>query len=106
MVDLCLPAKIYVILTVLAIILHLAYANGNLDSREKDPRRKSRSAPYTLTAICAKMIIMVILTTLLNWLCKTGHITLAWIIFLFPLIIMGGILALVFSSLILSGLHK
>ena len=101
MFDLCLPAKIYVILTILAIILHIG--NSSREPSDKDPRRKSRSAPYTLSAICAKMIIMVIWVYLLNWLCKTGHTTLAWIIFLFPLIIMIGIFTLVFSSLILSG---
>jgi hypothetical protein len=108
MFDLCLPAKLYVIITFLAIILHLCvnYNGVNYDDPRKDPRNQSRSAPYTITAICAKLIIMAIWATLLNWLCKTGHTGLAWIIFLFPLIIIGGIFALVISQLILSGLYN
>jgi len=104
MFNLCLPAKIYVILTVLSIILHL----GNIHYRPnpKEQRNRSRSSPYSLSAICSKMVLMVIWAALLNWLCNTGHTTLAWIIFLFPLIVIFLIYTLVISNMVLTGVRK
>ena len=83
MTDLCLPALVYLILSIVSIVIYV------IQSLMGD--EPNSTANFTSTNIIAvlivKLIIMIAWTFLLNALCASGHTTLSWIILFLPIII-------------------
>ncbi len=80
--ELCTPAKIYLVLSVFSILSWVFYSNNS-----KKTNNKTSKQHFSLMALCFKVIIMILWTKLLNWLCSKGHTTVAWVILCLPIIL-------------------
>ena len=66
--KLCSPAKLYLVITVIGIVLSLFNK-------------------ISVVAVLVKAIFALFWTFVLNWLCEKGYKTLSWILVLLPFII-------------------
>ena len=66
--KLCSPAKLYLVITVIGIVLSLF---NNI----------------SVAAVIVKVIFALFWTFVLNWLCEKGYKTLSWILVLLPFIV-------------------
>ena len=80
--ELCTPAKIYLILSVFSIISWALFSNGT-----KNSGNKSSKHHFSIMALCFKVLIMILWTKLLNWLCSKGHTTVAWLVLCLPILL-------------------
>ena len=94
--NLCLPAQIYLLLSVITIVLIIFGIDRN-----KSDKLHNDTTFHLLLSLLIKIIVISLWVTLLNWLCKNNHTTIAWIILLFPWLFVGLIFAIVGSSMTL-----
>ena len=66
--SLCTPAKIYLVISIIAVVFAL-FNNANFG------------------AIAMKLVFALLWTYILSWLCKKGYKNLSWFLVLFPYVI-------------------
>ena len=84
--DLCMPAKIYLILTFVSVIsyaLTMYRAKRSLPEDSDVPIQR-----YTVPSVIGNIVFSTLWILLLNYLCKTGHLTLSWVLLFAPAILM------------------
>ena len=93
--ELCTPAMIYFVISIIALIMVLFQNLGNSDSYNVGSF--SCRVPNTALVFIVKLIYVLFWTYVLNLICKDGHTTLSWLLVLLPwilLFVMIGILML------------
>ena len=84
--QLCTPAYIYFILSVLLIIISAIQNMGN--RRRYDLGMFSCMVPSCIGVFIFKVIYILFWTWVLNLMCKDGHTEVAWFLLLLPLIML------------------
>ena len=93
--ELCSPAMLYFVISIIALALVLLQNLGNSNSYHVGSF--SCRVPSTLTVFIVKLIYILFWTYVLNLICKDGHTSLSWLLVLLPwilLFVMMGILML------------
>ena len=93
--DLCTPAMLYFVISMLALIVVLLQNLGNSNSYHVGSF--SCRVPSTAVVFISKFIYVLFWTYILNLICKDGHVGLSWLLVLLPwilLFVMMGILML------------
>ena len=91
--ELCSPASIYFIISVIGLAIVAIQNMGN--SSLYNLGSFSCSVPSTILVFIVKFIYVVFWTWILNLICKDGYNNLAWLLVLFPFILLFVILGLV-----------
>lgn len=90
----CTPAKIYMFIGIMHICIMLAYNIGNYHTLSV-LGMKTIYVSNTVFAILAQLIWILIFGWFIDWLCRKKQTSLAWLVLLFPyLIIAGGLVAM------------
>jgi len=91
--ELCTPAMIYFVISVIALAMVLLQNLGNQNSYNVGSF--SCRVPNTALVFIIKLIYILFWTWVLNLICKDGHTTISWLLVLLPwimLFVMMGIL--------------
>jgi len=83
--DLCTPALLYFIISVLALVVLLFQNLG--DNNSYHVGTYSCRVPNTAVIFIIKLIYILFWTYILNLICKDGHSGLSWLLILFPFIL-------------------
>jgi len=93
--ELCNPAMVYFIISIMALIMVLFQNIGNRNSYNVGSF--SCRVPNTRAVFIVKLLYVLFWTYVLNLICKDGHTNLSWLLVLLPwvlLFVMIGILML------------
>lgn len=93
--ELCTPAMIYFVISMLALLMVLFQNLGNNNSYNVGSF--SCRVPNTAVVFIVKIIYVLFWTYVLNLICKDGHTSLSWLLVLLPwilLFVMIGLLML------------
>ena len=93
--QLCTPAKLYFVISIIALFIVLIQNFGNTNSYHVGSF--SCRVPNTAVVFIVKTIYILFWTYILNLICKDGHIGISWLLVLLPwilLFVMMGILML------------
>ena len=91
--ELCTPAMIYFVISVISLAMVLLQNLGNQNSYNVGSF--SCRVPNTALVFIIKLIYILFWTWVLNLICKDGHTTISWLLVLLPwimLFVMMGIL--------------
>jgi len=80
--ELCQPAFIYFVISMLGLLLILIHNLGNTNVYTLG--HLSANVPSTTIVFVVKLIYVLFWTYMLNLICKDGHRELAWFLVLFP----------------------
>ena len=93
--ELCTPAMLYFVISMIALIMVLFQNLGN--SNSYNVGSFSCRVPNTAVVFIVKLLYVLFWTYVLNLICKDGHTSLSWLLVLLPwmlLFVMIGILML------------
>jgi H+/Cl- antiporter ClcA len=90
--QLCTPAYVYFIISVLAIVIAAIQNMGN--SKKYALGSFSCNVPSCLAIFVIKVIYILFWTWILNLMCKDGHKGIAWFLVLLPFVLLFVILGL------------
>jgi hypothetical protein len=93
--ELCTPAMVYFIISIMALFMVLLQNVGNHNSYNVGSF--SCRVPNTTVVFIVKLLYVLFWTYVLNLICKDGHTNLSWLLVLLPwilLFVMIGILML------------
>lgn len=90
--QLCSPAYVYFIISVLAIVIAAVQNMGN--NKKYTLGSFSCNVPSCLAVFIVKVIYILFWTWILNLICKDGHKGIAWLLVLLPFILLFVIIAL------------
>jgi len=93
--DLCTPAMIYFVISIISLVVVLMQNLGHNNSYHVGSF--SCRVPNTTAVFVVKLIYILFWTYVLNLICKDGHTSLSWLLVLLPwilLFVMMGILML------------
>lgn len=93
--DLCSPAMLYFVISIIGLIVVLIQNLGNTNSYHVGSF--SCRVPNTSVVFILKLIYILFWTYVLNLICKDGHVGISWLLVLLPwilLFVMIGILML------------
>ena len=93
--DLCTPAMLYFVISIIALVIVLMQNLGNTNSYHVGSF--SCLVPNTTLVFIVKLIYILFWTYILNLICKDGHVGVSWLLVLLPwllLFVMMGILML------------
>jgi hypothetical protein len=91
--ELCTPAYVYFILSVIGIIASVIQNMGNKNIYKMG--MYSARVPSTLLVFMVKIVYILFWTWILNLICKDGHKGIAWFLVLIPFILLFVIMGLV-----------
>jgi hypothetical protein len=80
--DLCTPALIYFVISIISLILVSLQNLGNRNSYHIGTF--SCKVPHTMLVFVIKLIYILFWTYVLNLICKDGHIGISWLLVLLP----------------------
>ena len=80
--ELCSPAALYFIISILALVIILFQNLGNSNSYTVGSF--SCRVPSTLLVFIIKLIYILFWTWILNLICKDGHTGISWLLVLLP----------------------
>jgi hypothetical protein len=83
--DLCTPAFLYFVISILGLILVIIQNLGNINILSLG--HLNASVPNTTVVFIVKFIYILFWTWILNLICKDGHRGIAWFLFLIPFIL-------------------
>jgi hypothetical protein len=84
--ELCTPAAIYFVVSIIALILILLQNIGN--KHKYCLGNFSCRVPSTISVFIIKFIYILFWTYILNLICKDGHVGLSWLLVLLPYILL------------------
>jgi hypothetical protein len=93
--ELCTPALLYFVISLIALGIVLVQNLGNTNSYHVGSF--SCRVPNTAAVFIVKIIYVLFWTYILNLICKDGHVGLSWLLILLPwllLFVMMGVLML------------
>jgi hypothetical protein len=91
--ELCTPAMLYFVISMIGLVIVLMQNLGNTNSYHVGSF--SCRVPNTAVVFIVKLIYVLFWTYILNLICKDGHTSLSWLLVLLPwllLFVMMGIL--------------
>jgi hypothetical protein len=91
--DLCTPAAVYFIISIVALIIIFLQNIGNQTSYHIGTF--SCSVPSTFMVFIVKLIYILFWTWILNLICKDGHSGISWLLILLPFVLLFVLLGLV-----------
>jgi H+/Cl- antiporter ClcA len=91
--ELCTPAYVYFILSVIGIIASVIQNMGNKNVYKMG--MFSAKVPSTILVFLVKIVYVLFWTWILNLICKDGHKEIAWFLVLIPFILLFVIMGLV-----------
>jgi len=80
--ELCMPAKVYFVLSILSILVVVIQNLGN--TNRYNIGNYSCRVTNTALLFIVKIIYVLFWTYILNLICKDGHPILSWLLILFP----------------------
>ena len=86
MKELCNPAAIYFVISIIALVMVLFQNLGNQNSSTVGSF--SCRVPSTSLVFIVKLIYILFWTWILNLICKDGHTTVSWLLVLLPFILL------------------
>ena len=95
--DLCTPAQVYFIVSVFALLVILFQNIGCSNTYHLGFYKKD--VPSTLIIFVAKIIYILFWTWILNLICKDNHKGVAWLLVLFPFLLMFVIIGLIMLNM-------
>ena len=84
--ELCTPASIYLVISIIALSIVLLQNLGNQNSYTMGSF--SCRVPNTTLVFIIKLIYILFWTWVLNLICKDGHTTISWLLVLLPFILL------------------
>jgi len=94
--ELCRPALIYFIISIIALIMLLFQNLG--DNNSYNVGSFSCSVPNTAVIFIIKLVYILFWTYILNLICKDGHSSISWLLLLFPFLLFFVIIGLMMIS--------
>ena len=95
--ELCAPALIYFIISIIAIILILLQNLGNTDKYSVGTF--TCKVPNTAIIFIIKFIYILFWTWILNLICKDGHAGISWLLVLLPWLLLFVIMGLIMINM-------
>jgi len=94
--QLCSPAWVYFVLSTILILIAVFQNLGNTNYYRLGSM--SCGVPSTFVVFAIKIVYILFWTWILNLICRDGHSGIAWLLVLFPFVLLFVILALVMAS--------
>lgn len=91
--DLCTPALIYFVISIISLVLLFIQNIHNVNSYHVG--NFSCRVPNTMLVFFFKLMYILFWTWILNLICKDGHTGISWLLVLFPFILLFVILGLI-----------
>ena len=95
--ELCTPAMIYFVISIIALIMVLFQNLGNSNSYTVGSF--SCRVPNTALVFIVKLMYVLFWTYVLNLICKDGHTTLSWLLVLLPWILLFVIIGILMLNM-------
>jgi hypothetical protein len=95
--ELCTPALIYFVISIVALIMVLLQNLGNTNSYHIG--NFSCRVPNTAAVFIIKLVYVLFWTYVLNLICKDGHTNLSWLLVLLPWILLFVIIGLLMLNM-------
>jgi hypothetical protein len=95
--ELCTPAKIYFIISIVALLIVLLQNLGHNSSYHVGSF--SCRVPRTTIVFIVKLIYILFWTWILNLICKDGHSGISWLLVLLPFILLFVIIGLMMLNM-------
>ena len=95
--ELCTPAIIYFIISIVSLVVVLLQNLGNSNSYHIGSF--SCRVPNTTIVFIVKLIYVLFWTYVINLICKDGHTGLSWLLILFPWILLFVIIGLLMLNM-------
>ena len=95
--DLCTPAMLYFVISMIALIVVLFQNLGNTNSYRVGSF--SCRVPNTAAVFIVKLIYVLFWTYVLNLICKDGHVGLSWLLVLLPWILLFVIMGILMINM-------
>lgn len=95
--ELCTPAALYFVISIIALVIVLLQNLGNRDSYNVG--NFSCRVPNTAFVFIIKFIYIVFWTYVLNLICKDGHIGISWLLVLLPWILLFVIMGMLMLNM-------
>jgi hypothetical protein len=95
--DLCTPAALYFIISIIALVIVMLQNLGNTHSYNMG--NFSCRVPNTMLVFIIKFIYIVFWTYVLNLICKDGHVGISWLLVLLPFILLFVIIGLLMLNM-------
>ena len=84
--DLCKPASLYFIISMIGLVMVMFQNLGNINSYNMG--NFSCRVPNTFLVFIVKFIYIIFWTYVLNLICKDGHVGISWLLVLLPFILL------------------
>ena len=94
--DLCTPALLYFIISIIGLLMAAVQNLGNNDSYTLV--NFSCRVPSTTLMFILQLIYILFWTWVLNLICKDGHVGISWLLVLFPFILLFVIIAVIMMN--------
>lgn len=91
--ELCTPALIYFVISIISLVLVLLQNLGNRNSYYIGSF--SCKVPSTMLVFIVKLIYILFWTWILNLICKDGHSEISWLLVLLPWILLFVIIGMI-----------
>ena len=101
--GLCKPAKFYLYLSIAGIVMSIIQNMRKFDNSNYKCGSFSVNVPSVMLIFAFKIVYVVFWTYVLNLLCKDNNVRLAWLLVLFPIILLFVILGML---LLTGGVNK
>ena len=95
--DLCTPAMIYFVISIIALVAILLQNLGNQSSYQVGSF--SCMVPNTALIFIIKLIYILFWTWILNLICKDGHTGISWLLVLLPFILLFVIIGILMLNI-------
>ena len=95
--ELCSPAALYFIISIIALLMVLFQNLGN--SNSYNVGNFSCRVPNTALVFIVKFIYIVFWTYILNLICKDGHVGISWLLVLLPWILLFVIMGMLMLNM-------
>jgi len=95
--ELCTPAALYFIISILALVIVSLQNLGNTNSYNIG--NFSCRVPNTFVIFVVKFIYIVFWTYILNLICRDGHVGISWLLVLLPWILLFVIIGLLMLNM-------
>jgi hypothetical protein len=95
--ELCSPAALYFIISMLALVIVLFQNLGNSNSYTVGSF--SCRVPSTILIFIIKLIYILFWTWILNLICKDGHTAISWILVLLPWIMLLVLISMIMINI-------
>lgn len=95
--ELCTPAALYFIISMICLALVLFQNLGNTNSYNVG--NFSCRVPNTMFVFVVKFIYIIFWTYVLNLICKDGHVGISWLLVLLPWILLFVIMGMIMINM-------